>query len=347
MRPTSGGRTEKLGIGVVGLGRLGRLHAEHAARGLDNTRLVAVCDALGELAAAAARDLACRAYGSVEALLEDREVEAVVVATPSALHARPVLAIVSARRPLFCEKPLGASLAETLALARAIKESGVPFQVGFNRRYDSAFRRAEAIVRSGDIGRPVYFSGISRDPFPPPVWARDPARGGGLFVDMLLHDFDMARLLMDVEVEQVVADESPAPDGFALDAVAQLRFQGGALGQCHASVHAGYGYDIRTEVFGESGTILIGGLNRDELAVGAQGKGVSHPSTYLPEGGLPHFFVRFGDSYRSELRAFASSVLEGRPPEPGLDDAVAAFRVADGALRSAASGEAVRLGPSA
>ena len=331
---------KEIGVGVIGLGRLGYVHALNLSR-CRGARLAAVCDTDGERAAAAARELGCRPYTGLQELVDDPAVEAVCVVTPSAHHGAPVRAVARAGKPLFCEKPLGRTLQETEELAEEIRRAGIPCQMGFDRRFDPAVARARELIREGAIGRPVYFLSFARDPFPPPPWACDPQQGGGLFIDMLLHDFDLARFLMGDEVESVWADETNlVVDGggvkrFADNVVANLRFHGGALGHCHASMHASYGYDVRCEVFGASGNLLIGGLNRLELAVCTREAGVSRPATFLPEGRLPHFLLRFQEAFQREIEAFVECVRGGTRPAVTEDDAVAAFRISAACLASA------------
>ena len=152
------------------------------------------------------------------------------MATPTDLHAEPVEAVARAGKPLFCEKPPAGNLEDTLYLVKLIKETGIKCQVGFNKRFDPAYAEAKRLIQGGAIGKPVFMSGYARDPHPPPPWARDPSRGGGLFVDLLLHDFDAARFLMDDEAAVVYGDETNlVVDGggvrrFADNVVVTLRF---------------------------------------------------------------------------------------------------------------------------
>ena len=338
-----------VGIAVIGLGRLGYVHAFNVARRTPHARLVAVCDMVEDLARATADELGCRYYTDMHRMLEDKDVDAVCVVTPTGHHVEPVTAVAAAGKPMFVEKPLAGTMEDNRHLAKLIKDAGVTCQIGFNRRFDPPYVEAEQMILDGAIGKPVFFNGFSRDPFPPPPWACDPSRGGGLFIDMQLHDFDTARFLMRDEVMRVYAEEtnlvvdSQGISRFADNVTVNLRFKGGALGNCHASMHAEYGYDMRTEVYGSNGNIMIGGLNRAEVTLCTLDKGISKPATYQPEGKMPHFMVRFQEAYAREIAAFVECVLEDKRPKVTEDDAVAAFEISMAAVRSAGDRMPVEL----
>jgi predicted dehydrogenase len=330
-----------VGVGVIGLGRLGRIHALNLARRTLHVRLVAVCDIAEELARETAAELGCACYTDFNQMLERKDIDAVCVVTPSSQHAEPVTAVAQAGRALFCEKPLAATMEDNIRLAEIIKETGILCQIGFMRRFDPPYMEAEQMIRDGAIGKPVFYNGIARDPFPPPAWACDPSRGGGLFIDFLLHDFDCARFLMKDEVARVYADETNlVVDGrginrFADNVTVNLRFKGGALGNCQCSMHSKYGHDIRTEVYGADGAIMIGGLHRTELTLCTADRGICRPATFLPVGKLAPFAVRFQESYAIEMAAFIECVMDNKPPKVNADDAVRAFRVSMAAVQSA------------
>ena len=338
-----------IGIGAVGLGRLGYVHAHNIERSVPHAKLVAVCDMQADLAQTTAEELGCLYYTDVRRMLEDKDIDAVCVATPTAHHVEPVTAVAEAKKPLFCEKPLADNINDTLRLAQVLKDAGILCQMGFQRRFDPPYAEAEQMIRDGVIGKPVYFCSFSRDPFPPPPWACDPNRGGGLFIDMLLHDFDLARFLMKDEVSEVFADEtnlvvdSEGIKRFADNVTVNLHFKQGALGTAHASMHAGYGYDVRSEVFGSKGNLILGGLHRTELTLCTPEKGISHPQTFLPEGKFPHFMIRFKEAYIAEMIAFVKCVLNNTPPSVNADDAVKAFQIALAATKAAGEKKLVAL----
>ena len=329
-----------VGIGIIGLGRLGQVRARALANRVGGARLVAVTDIDGGLAEATAARLGCVAVGSAAELVTRDDIDGVVVATPTWIHVEPVELVAAAGKALFCEKPLASTLADHLHLVQVIDQSGVACMLGFNRRCDPDFLDAQRLVTEGAIGTPTYLHGRMRDPFPPPPWARDPAVGGGLFIDMLIHDFDSARMLLGQEVTRVFAQSAnlvvDAGDivGFADNATVALEFESGALGQLHSSMHAAYGYDVRTEVFGERGTIEIGGLRRHNVMLAAEGKGLTYPDTFLPEGEIPHAMFRFGAAYEAEMAVFAAVISGTRSAPANHHDALAAFRIASAAKES-------------
>jgi predicted dehydrogenase len=340
---------EDVRIGVVGLGRLGYVHAHNLARNIKRAKLAAVCDIDAELAKKTAEELGCKSYTNLEKLVEDSDVDAVCVVTPTANHVEPVNAVVQTGKPLFCEKPLASTLEDSEELADLIKNAGIPCQIGFMRRYDPPCAQAKELITAGAIGRPTYFCGFSRDPFPPPPWACNPATGGGLFIDMLIHDFDLARFLMGDDVAEVFADETnivvdnQGIDRFADNVTVNMHFRNGALGHSHASVHAGYGYDMRTEVFGSEGNLSLGGLNKTELTLSTKERGIAKPFTFQSEGRIPHFMYRFSEAYQKEMEAFVHCLLDGKSPEVNEDDALAAYRISLAATESAGTGLPVQI----
>lgn len=340
---------KEIGIGAVGLGRLGYVHARNIARTVPRAQLIAVCDMQEDLARTTAAELGCKSYTDIHKMLENNDIDAVCIATPTGYHVDPVTAVADAGKPLFCEKPLADNMADTLRLATVIKEAGILCQMGFQRRFDPPYAEAKQMIRDGAIGKPVYFCAFSRDPFPPPPWACDPNKGGGLFIDMLLHDFDLARFLMDDEVVSVFADEtnlvvdSEGINRFADNVTVNLHFKNGALGTAHASMHAGYGYDVRSEVFGSEGNLILGGLNRTDLTICSTSKGISKPHTFLPQGKLPHFMLRFEHAYIAEMQAFVDYVIENKTPNVTEDDAVKAFQIALAATQSAGERKLIEI----
>jgi myo-inositol 2-dehydrogenase / D-chiro-inositol 1-dehydrogenase len=329
-----------VGVGIIGLGRLGQVRARALANRVGGARLVAVTDIDFALAEATAARFGATAVRSASELVTRDDIDGVVVATPTSIHVEPVELVAAAGKALFCEKPLASTLADHLHLVEVVDQAGIACMIGFNRRCDPDFIDARRLVLDGAIGIPTYLHGRMRDPFPPPPWARDPAVGGGLFIDMLIHDFDSARMLLGQEVTRVFAQSAnlvvDAGDivGFADNATVALEFDSGALGQLHSSMHAAYGYDVRTEVFGERGTIEIGDLRRHNVMLAAEGRGVTYPDTFLPEGEIPHAMFRFAAAYEAEMAVFAEVIAGTRTAPANHHDALAAFRIAAAAKQS-------------
>ena len=252
-------------IAVIGLGRMGSLYVQTIATRVPTAELYAVVDPDPEVRAEVqARFEVPRVSADADEVLALPELDAVVIATPTSTHGPLVVAAAAAGKAIFCEKPLALSLAETDAVLEAVERARVPLQVGFMRRFDVAYQRAKTLIDEGRIGRPVTFKSVGRDPFCPRVEFADPAKSGGLIVDMGIHDCDLARWLMADEVEHVSAEgallvcHELATVGDIDNAVINLRFSSGALGNVELSRNAFYGYDIRTEVLGSEGAVTIG-----------------------------------------------------------------------------------------
>jgi myo-inositol 2-dehydrogenase/D-chiro-inositol 1-dehydrogenase len=240
--------------------------------------------------------------------LDDDSLDAVVVCTSTDTHAEIIAAAANAGKHVFCEKPVSLDLAAIDMALAAVGEAGVQLQVGFNRRFDPSFRRVRDAVHDGEIGEPHIMHLISRDPAPPPIeYVR---RSGGMFVDMTIHDFDMARFLIGSEVEEIFTvagvriDPAIGREGDVDTAVMTLRFENGAIGTIDNSRKAAYGYDQRAEVFGSRGSIRTDNVFANAAMLSDAGS---------VRRDLPlHFFIeRYSDSYVEELRAFVDAVLDG------------------------------------
>ncbi len=265
-------------VGVIGLGRMGRLYARTVASLVDGARLVAVADVDPTVRAQVATQFAVpHAFADAAYVLALDEVDAVIIATPTSSHRDLVIAAAHAGKAIFCEKPLALTLDGTREAIAAARRAGVPLQVGFMRRFDTAYRKAKALIDAGSIGRPVTFKAVGRDPFCPRAAFADPQHSGGLIIDMGIHDFDLARWLMGAEVERVSAEgtlmvcHDLAAVGDIDNAVVNLRFRSGALGNVEVSRNAFYGYDIRTEVLGSEGAVTIGNLPANARAAADTG----------------------------------------------------------------------------
>ena len=329
----------RLGVALLGAGRMGQLHAELLGA-LPEVRVVAVADPLRENAERGAF-LARAEETYLEPLeaLDHPGVEAVVIATPTPTHAALIREAARRRQAVFCEKPVALDLASTEAALKEVEAYGVPFQIGFQRRYDPGYAQAKALLEGGEIGRVDQFRAVSRDPAPPSLEYLKAS--GGIAVDMAIHDLDLARFLVGEVVEvQAWGAVRVDPRIGALgdwDTVSLLlRFESGALGVVENSRRAVYGYDIRTEVFGERGKLVVEALPKTPLYRYGPGEEVR----------LDHyryFTDRFREAYRLELQAFVRDVLEGRPLSPGPRDARESLRLALAATRSLREGRPVRV----
>jgi scyllo-inositol 2-dehydrogenase (NAD+) len=332
-------------IAVIGLGRMGRFYAQTLAALGPRVELYAVADPDPRARAAVQTELGLtRAFDRPEAVLGLSEIDAVVVASPTSTHADVLIAAATAGKAIFSEKPLALSLAETHAALAAVERAGVVLQVGFMRRFDPAYRQAYESIGAGQIGRPVTFKGVGRDPTCPPLEYANPASSGGLVVDMGIHDFDLARWLMSSEVERVSAEgtllacDELKGVGDIDNAVINLRFESGAIGNVDLSRNARYGYDVRTEVLGDAGAVIVGGISQPAV----NGVQVLTPAAPQPDQ-TPFFVRRFAAAYTAQIDYFVDCLEHGRPPAVGGKDALAAFEIAHAATLSWQTGRPVAL----
>ncbi len=310
-------------LGLIGAGRIGRLHADNIAHRLRGCRLVSVADVNEEAARQCAR--ACGVadvHPAARQLFESPEVDAVLICSATDTHAQLIEAAAAAGKHVFCEKPIALDLHRIDRALAAVEEAGIKLQVGFNRRFDPLFSQLREQIGTGNIGTPHLLRITSRDPTPPPVgYLR---KSGGLFLDMTIHDFDMALYQLsahatDVGVSSVFAvgacriDPAIAEVGDIDTAVTTLCFADGTIATIDNSRKSVYGYDQRVEVFGSGG--LLWADNRTESAAGRADRDGLH--TPRP---LDFFVERYAESYLIELQAFVDCIRDDtEPPVTGVD----------------------------
>jgi myo-inositol 2-dehydrogenase / D-chiro-inositol 1-dehydrogenase len=327
--------TATVQIGVIGVGRIGRMHADLLARQIPEAMVAAVYDANPAAAAAAGP----RATGSAQELLADPAIDAVAICSSTETHADLIVAAARAGKAIFCEKPVSLELREVDRALAAVEEAGVPFQIGFNRRFDPAHASVRDAVARGDVGDPHLVRISSRDPEPPP---HEYVRGsGGIFLDMTIHDFDMARFVTGSEVVEVFArgavriDPEFAEAGDVDTALVTLVHENGCLTAIDNSRQAVYGYDQRVEVFGPGG-------------MAATENPLAHTAVVRTEAGtrsatLPYFYLeRYIPSYLREWEAFVAAVGAGAQPPVTAADARAPLVIGLAAWRSLREGRPVR-----
>jgi scyllo-inositol 2-dehydrogenase (NAD+) len=329
----------RLAVGLIGLGRLGRVYARDLSGRIPETRLVAVADPLGSLAAEVAAEFdVARHYPDPLALIDDDAVEAVVIVTPTHTHRELVVAAAARKKPTFCEKPPALALDEVAAMQEAITRSGMFFQMGFMRRFDAGYAAGKREIDAGRIGTPLVFKSTSRDPFRPSLEYANPKSSGGMLIDMGIHDFDLARWFMG-EVGTVstigatIAYPELATVGDIDNAVASLTFASGKLGVVDLSRSGIYGYDISTEILGSEGTVRIGYLRETPLMVMTKNS-VAHDT-------VPYFMERFRDAYTTQLQNFAQNVQQERTPPITIVDGLEALRLGVAATRAQETGKSV------
>ncbi|MET8584500.1 Gfo/Idh/MocA family oxidoreductase [Streptomyces collinus] len=312
-------------IGILGLGRIGTFHAETLAE-LDAVGSLVVCDPVAEATKAAAERFGAEVADSPRALLA-AGVDGLVVAAATDAHPALIRAGVRAGVPVFCEKPVARTMAEGLAVLRAVRDAGVPVQIGFNRRFDAGFAAARAAVRSGELGPLHTIRSTTLDPAPPP--AAYVAASGGIFRDCSVHDFDIIRWVTGREVGEVYAvggnrgAEHIEAAGDADTTGAVLTLDDGTIAMVSNSRHNARGHDVRMELHGFADSIAVG-LD-DRLPLRSVEPGVRFPA------GTPHdfFMDRFAAAYRAELAAFTEVVAGTRPSPCTVEDALEAGWIAE------------------
>lgn len=320
-----------LHVGIVGLGRLGSLYARYFTSRIPGVKVVAVSDVNRELTDRIAAETGARGYVDYHDLVKDPGVQAVVVMTPTKLHCEVVLAAAEAKKAIFCEKPLSVDVAEGERMKAAVARNGVFFQLGFMRRFDRAYAAAKQKIEAGLIGTPVIFKSTSRDQLPPPIEYLRPANSGGLFLDMGIHDFDLARWFMGeatnvYSVGNSIAYPEISGVGDVENALTTLTFAGGGIGMISLSRIGIFGYSIHTEIVGTKGTLQIG--YERETAVLVMTKDVIAHDT------VPGFYERFEQAYISQLINFVENLRAGRAAPIVCEDGIAAQRIAIAATRS-------------
>lgn len=299
---------QKVRFALIGAGRIGQVHAENLTRHIQEAEVVVIADVVQEAAEQTARRFGiAQASGNPAELFRRDDVDAIAICSSTETHADFIIQAARAGKHAFCEKPIALDLPAVDAALEAVAENGTKLQIGFNRRFDPNFRGVRDAVRNGEVGEPYLVQITSRDPEPPPLsYVRD---SGGLFLDMMIHDFDMVRFLLDDEVEEVSASGAVRVDpaiGEAGDidtAIVTLRYACGALGVITNSRQAVYGGDQRVEVLGSLGSVLCEN-NTPDRVIRQTKAGVIHAKP------LYFFLERYLAAYADELRSFIRAILD-------------------------------------
>lgn len=298
---------------------LGKRHAENLRRAIPEAQLLAVADSDPKRAAQVAAELEVEHYAeNPESVVARKDIQAVVIASPSKFHAELIQLSAAAGKHVFCEKPIALTPEDAQSTLKAVAKAGVQLQIGFMRRYDPAYASAKQRVDAGEIGDPIMFKSLGRDRQPPPPGFYQGDVNGTLFSDSAIHDFDLARWLMKDEIVEVqsyaglLACPELAQFG-AIDAcLVNVKFTRGGIGNIEAYRKSNYGYDIRTEIVGTQGTIQIGYLpSNSQLVLTSSGAAYEM---------VDHWLARFADAYLAELRDFVQVIRSGGSPRvTGLD----------------------------
>jgi myo-inositol 2-dehydrogenase/D-chiro-inositol 1-dehydrogenase len=333
--------TSPLKFGVIGAGRIGKIHAENLVTRIFDAQVKSIADVV----LASAQETAARlhipsATDDYQEILEDPEIDAVAICSPTDTHAQIIIEAAAAGKHIFCEKPIDLDVARIDAALRAADDSGVKLQVGFNRRFDANFRKVREMIAAGKIGTPHMLRITSRDPGAPPI--EYVKTSGGMFFDMTIHDFDMARYLASSEVTEVfvaagvMVDPAIGEAGDIDTAVITLRFENGVIGTIDNSREAVYGYDQRVEVFGSGGMIAVSNNTPDTHVY-------SHASGVEIAKPLYFFLERYVESFIAEMREFVTAIRNDTAiPVSGLDGR-APVLIAMAANKSMAENQPVRL----
>ena len=325
-------------FGLLGAGRIGKVHAK-AITGDANARLIAVADAFPDAAKAIASQYGCD-IRSIEAIEAAADIDAVVICTPTDTHAELIERFARAGKAIFCEKPIDLSLDRVKACLKVVRETKATLMVGFNRRFDPHFRAVRAAIDSGALGAVEMAVITSRDPGAPPVDYIK--RSGGIFRDMTIHDFDMARFLLGEEIAEVSAMAAVLVDpaiGTAGDfdsAQVMLRTASGKMAVISNSRRATYGYDQRIEVHGSAG--LASAENQRPVSIEvATAAGYTRPPLH------DFFMTRYTEAYAAEIAVFIAALSGKGKAEPSGEDGLIALALAEAALKSVAEGRTVRM----
>lgn len=318
---------KKIGMGVLGVGEMGKRHAENLRHLVPGAELVAIADVAAARAKQVAAELeVAKSFGSLEAMLECKEVQAVLIATPDKFHAQGVIQAAMAGKDILCEKPIALTLADAYAALDAVSKAGVRLQVGFMRRYDPAHAAAMKRIEAGEIGTPVIFKSLGRDKDEPPLAAYQSGVNGMLLYNSTIHDFDLARWMMRDEVAEVHSYATVAirPEvaqyGDVVASSVNLQYRNGGIGNIESYVQAVYAYDVRTEILGSKGAIFVGSIQQT-------------PAVFLSANGssqtlADHFLTRFADAYLAEVRDFVQHLLADKPVRVTGEDGLKALATA-------------------
>ena len=327
-----------LNIGLLGAGRIGNVHAQ-AITSHPGSRLAAVSDVVADSAAKLAAEHGAEARSS-DQIIADPSIDAVLIATSTDTHSDLIEAATKAGKAVLCEKPVDLSLARAQACQKAVAGSGQPVMIGFNRRFDPGFGALKAALDAGEIGRAELLSITSFDPAPPPVSYIKVS--GGLFRDMMIHDFDMANFIMGdapVTVSAVgtsIVDPAIGQAGDVDTAVVTLTYGDGRIAVIKNSRRAVYGYDQRVELLGSDGLLQAQNVLENTLVKSTTAGVTGAKPTYF-------FLERYMPAYRAEWAAFVDAITNNTPMPVTLDDGVAALAMAEAATMSRQSGAPVKL----
>ena len=320
-----------INFGIVGLGRIGKVHLSNVQQYCPDAQVIAACRVREKHMDFLKVHGVSLHFDTFEQMVQDDRVQAVIIASPTAFHYQHIQQAIACGKPIFCEKPIDLDHQKVKKVAQWVAESGIPFMVGFNRRYDPHILALKESILQGKIGFPRLVKITSRDPEPPSLEFVETS--GGLFLDMAIHDFDMARYLVDDRVVEVSAKgaifgDLPLSQFDDIDtAVTTLIFEKGTMVQIDNSRYSAYGYDQRLEVFGEKGMVQTKNILEDALVWSdASGQHRARSQRFFTE--------RYAQSYRNIIQHFVVSLQQGSPLGISAQDGLAALNIAMAAKQS-------------
>ena len=331
----------KMVIGIIGAGRIGKLHAENIAKNFSNVEIKAIADIYADKVKDWAYSIGIKnVYADYKRILEDPEIESVIICSSTNTHSQMIIESAQAGKHIFCEKPIDYDVDRIKAALDAVDKAGVKLQVGFNRRFDHNFKKVRELVQDGKIGNVQIVKVTSRDPAPPSL---DYVKvSGGMFLDMTIHDFDMVRYLSGSEVVEVYANAAVLVDpeigktGDVDTALISLKFKNGAIGMIDNCRKAVYGYDQRVEVLGTKGGITV----KNDTPTGVV---LSTEESVMSEKPLYFFLERYIDSYREETKEFFDCIINDTEPSVSGKDALAPVLIGLAARKSYEEGRPIKL----
>lgn len=309
---------KKLKVGIIGAGRIGKIHAENIVKKFGYIEVKAIADVYADKIKDFAQSLGIKnVYEDYKKIIDDPEIDAVIICSSTNTHSQISIEAANAGKHIFCEKPIDYDIERINAVLEAVKKAGIKYQVGFNRRFDHNFKKVRELVKDGKVGDVHIVKVTSRDPAPPP--AEYVKVSGGMFLDMTIHDFDMVRYLTGSEVVEVYANAAVLVDpaiGEAGDvdtALISLKFKNGAIGIIDNSRKAVYGYDQRVEVFGSKGKAEAMNDTPTNVVLSTEDAVTSDKPKYF-------FLERYMDSFADEMKEFFEAILNDTPtPVSAID----------------------------
>ena len=329
-------------IGIIGAGRIGKLHTENICFNVPKAMVTAIADPfMSDEIIAWAKNLGItQCYKDHRKIFEDKEIGAILICSPTNTHAPISLEAIEASKHIFCEKPVDLTIDKIIEIIKALEGTSLKYQVGFNRRFDHNFSAIRNAVENGKVGDPHILKITSRDPAPPPI--EYVKASGGLFLDMTIHDFDMARYLVNSDVEEVyvradvLIDGEIGKAGDVDTALISMKMENGTLAVIDNSRKATYGYDQRAEVFGSKGMVSTS-HDLSSTAVFSNEEGVTG------EKPLYFFLERYIDSFKAEMNAFVNAIINDSPVPVSVYDGLKSVVIGVAAKKSLKEGRPVKI----